>query len=66
MFLSCCLSPLTASLLSTEDGADVGGGKANLVLPDLSGVLVAPGLSGRALLLVGEVEIGRASCRERV
>ena len=53
MFLSCCLSPLTASLLSTEDGADVGGGEANLVLPDLSGVLVAPGLSGRALLLVG-------------
>ena len=53
MFLSCCLSPLTASLLSTEDGADVGGGEANLVLPDLSGILVAPGLSGRALLLVG-------------
>ena len=53
MFLSCCLSPLTASLLSTEDGADVGGGEANLVLPDLSGILVAPGLSGRTLLLVG-------------
>ena len=53
MFLSCCLPSHAASLLGTEDGASSGGGEANLVLPDLSGVLVAWGLSGRALLLAG-------------
>ena len=53
MFFSCCPPSFAASLLGTEDGADVGGGEANLELPDLSGVLVAWGLSGRALLLVG-------------
>ena len=53
MFFSCCPLSFAASLLGTEDGADVGGGEANLELPDLSGVLVAWGLSGRALLLVG-------------
>ena len=57
MFLSCCppspLAALTASPPGAEGGPDVGGGEANLVLPDLSGVLVSGGLSGRALLLVG-------------
>ena len=52
MFLSCCpSSPLAASILTSD--SDAGGGEANLVLPDLSGVLVSWGLSGRLLLLMG-------------
>ena len=39
------LSPLTADVTG-----DVGGGEANLELPDLSGVVVGLGLGGRALL----------------
>ena len=42
------LSPLTADVTG-----DVGGGEANLELPDLSGVVVGLGLGGRALLLIG-------------
>ena len=42
------LSPLTADV-----AGDVGGGEANLELPDLSGVVVGLGLGGRALLLIG-------------
>ena len=42
------LSPLTADVTG-----DVGGGEANLELPDLSGVVVGLGLDGRALLLIG-------------
>ena len=54
MFLSCCpSSPLAASILTSDNSADAGGGEANLVLPDLSGVLVSWGLSGRLLLLMG-------------
>ena len=44
------LSPLTADVTG-----DVGGGEANLELPDLSGVVVGLGLGGRALLLIGLV-----------
>ena len=44
------LSPLTADV-----AGDVGGGEANLELPDLSGVVVGLGLGGRALLLIGLV-----------
>ena len=54
MFLSCCpSSPLAASILTSDNSADAGGGEANLVLPDLSGVLLSWGLSGRLLLLMG-------------
>lgn len=51
-FASCAaaLSPLTADVTG-----DVGGGEANLELPDLSGVVVGLGLGGRALLLIGLV-----------
>ena len=42
------LSPLTADVTG-----DVGGGEANLELPDLSGVVVGLGLDGRVLLLIG-------------
>jgi len=51
MLLSCCLPTLAAGLPTTDDG----GGEANLVLPDLTGVSVAWGLDGRALLLAGIV-----------
>ena len=44
------LSPLTADVTG-----DVGGGEANLELPDLSGVVVGLGLGGRSLLLIGLV-----------
>ena len=44
------LSPLTADVTG-----DVGGGEANLELPDLSGVVVGLGLGGRVLLLIGLV-----------
>ena len=51
-FASCAaaLSPLTADVTG-----DVGGGEANLELPDLSGVVVGLGLGGRSLLLIGLV-----------
>ena len=42
------LSPLTADVTG-----DVGGGEANLELPDLSSVVVGLGLDGRVLLLIG-------------